>query len=248
MHIILFRRKWLILAAFLILLAVVVFSFCAVTASSETRDLPVYEVASEEQKIAVSFDASWGAEHTEDILAVLNQYDAGATFFLVDLWITEYPELTKEIADAGFEIGLHSETHAHFPTLSDGEVKGELTHNAEMIRTTAGVEPALFRFPYGDYDDRTVALVKELGFTPVQWSIDSLDWKDLSAAEITERVTRNAAAGDIVLFHNNGLHTAEALPAVLEAYKELGLTVVSVSDLLLKEDHYTDINGVQRRL
>ena len=76
--------------------------------------------------------------------------------------------------------------------------------------------------------------------------MDSLDWQDLSADEIVRRVTADIHAGDIVLFHNNGLHTAEALPRILDCLKQQGLQVVPVSRLLLRNDWYVDVNGVQR--
>lgn len=76
---------------------------------------------------------------------------------------------------------------------------------------------------------------------------DSLDWKDLSADEIVSRVTKDIHAGDIILFHNNGLHTAEALPTILEQFKEKNLSAVKVSDILLNGDSYIDVNGIQRQ-
>ena len=78
-------------------------------------------------------------------------------------------------------------------------------------------------------------------------SVDSLDWRNLSAAEITSRVMQKVGPGDIVLFHNNGLHTAEALPGILTQLAEKGLEVIPVSDLLLAGECYTDQDGVQRR-
>lgn len=70
---------------------------------------------------------------------------------------------------------------------------------------------------------------------------------DISAQQIFDRVTEDIVAGDIVLFHNNGLHTAEALPLILEEYANQGLTACGVSEILLKGDSYIDINGIQRQ-
>ena len=75
--------------------------------------------------------------------------------------------------------------------------------------------------------------------------MDSLDWQDLGAQEIYRRVTADIHGGDIVLFHNNGLHTAEALPLILECFKQKGLRAVSVSELLPEGDTFVDSNGVQ---
>jgi len=216
--------------------------------SSGERLVPVYEVATDRPAVAISFDASWGAESTETILNTLDAYGVKTTFFLVNIWMEDYPELTREICSRGHEIGLHSASHPEFPSLSVKEMERELMENSLMVQELTGTCATLFRPPFGAYDNNVIETAHACGLEAVQWSIDSLDWKDLTAQEIYDRVMKDISGGDIVLFHNNGLHTAEALPAVLEAYKELGLTVVSVSDLLLKEDHYTDINGVQRRL
>ena len=177
---------------------------------------------------------------------VLDSYGVKTTFFLVNLWLEDYPELAKEIVARGHEIGLHSATHPDMAKLSREQIERELRDNFALIKDTTGFEPALFRPPYGSYNDELIAAVHDAGFIPVQWSVDSLDWQDLPADEIVRRVTADIHAGDIVLFHNNGLHTAEALPRILDYLQQQGLQVVPVSRLLLRNDWYVDVNGVQR--
>lgn len=188
-----------------------------------------------------------GAEFTPLILNVLDEYQVKATFFLVNIWLADYPEMAREIAARGHEIGLHSCSHPHFPELSDEQITAEIEDNAAMISEQTDYTPTLFRAPFGDYNNRVIDLVEGCGYTCIQWSVDSLDWKDLSASQIFERVTNDIQAGDIVLFHNNGLHTAEALPLILEEFKSQGLQACSISQLLLSEDYYVDLNGIQRR-
>ena len=211
------------------------------------RLLPVYEVATTEPLVAISFDASWGAEHTEELLAVLDRYEARATFFLVNLWVDAYPELTREIALRGHELGLHSATHPHLPQLDAAGIERELRDNYALIQQVSGYSPVLFRPPFGDYDNQVIGVAEACGYRCVQWSVDSLDWQDLSAEAITQRVLKDIHAGDIILLHNNGRHTAAALPLILEGLRQRGLTAVAVSDLLLSGDCYIDHNGVQRR-
>lgn len=244
------RRRLLLFlsaAALLLLLLALLSQAAAWPAASSSRLLPVYEVDTPKQEVAISFDASWGAEHTEALLDILDSYDIKTTFFLVNLWLEDYPELAREIAARGHEIGLHSATHPDMAGLSREQIDRELEENYSLIQQTTGVAPTLFRPPYGSYNDRLIAAAAEAGFTSVQWSVDSLDWQDLSAEEIFRRVTADIQAGDIVLFHNNGLHTAEALPLILDHLKNQGLQVVPVSELLWQEDWYVDVNGVQHR-
>ena len=244
------RRLLLVITAAAFLLLLLLLSRAAwlpsSSSSSSSRLLPVYEVATKEPAVAISFDASWGAEHTEAILDVLDSYGVKTTFFLVNLWLEDYPEQAREIAARGHEIGLHSATHPDMAKLSREQIERELNDNYALIEETTGITPVLFRPPYGSYNDELIAASFEAGFTPVQWSVDSLDWQDLSADEIFRRVTADIHAGDIVLFHNNGLHTAEALPRILDYFQQQGLQVVPVSRLLLPGDWYVDVNGVQR--
>ena len=242
------RRRLLQIAAavaFALLLTLLLYRSAALPAAASARLLPVYEVDTPENMVAISFDASWGAEHTEDILDILDDYGVKTTFFLVNLWLEDYPEMAKEIAARGHEIGLHSATHPDMAGLSREQICKELADNYALIEQTTGSTPALFRPPYGSYNDTVIAAARDAGFTCVQWSVDSLDWQDLSAEEIVRRVTRDIHAGDIVLFHNNGLHTAEALPQVLDYFEQQGLHVVPVSQLLWQDDWYVDPNGVQ---
>lgn len=214
--------------------------------STEKRLLPIYEVDTDKPLVAISFDASWGAEHTLEILDTLDEYGVKASFFLVNIWLEEYPELAREIANRGHEIGLHSVSHPHFSTLSEEEIRAELEGNFTMIQQSTGYCPTLFRPPFGDYNDQVVELVNACGYDCIQWSKDSLDWKDLSADAICQRVLKDIHPGDIVLFHNNGLHTAEALPRILESLAEQGLTAAPVGEVLLEGDSYVDSQGVQR--
>lgn len=239
------RLLRLLAAAALCLLICLLLRGGALPVAAGQRLLPVYEVDTGTNKVALSFDASWGAEYTETILDVLDQYNVKTTFFLVNLWLEDYPELAREITARGHEIGLHSAAHPDLTTLSAAQIRQELQDNDRLIRETTGFAPTLFRPPYGAYNDTVIGEAAALGYTSVQWSVDSLDWQELSADQIFRRVTDGLHAGDIVLFHNNGLHTAEALPRILDHLREQGLEAVPVSGLLWQEDWYVDVNGVQ---
>lgn len=212
---------------------------------SDARSLPVYSVERTDQKIAISFDCAWGDEYTAQLLAALDAADVRATFFAVQFWSEKYPEHLKEIAEAGHEIGTHSATHSYMSRLSEAEIRAELTSSSEAISTATGREVTLFRPPYGDYDDLLVDTAADMGMMTVQWDVDSLDWKDLSAQEIAERVISQTKSGSIILCHNNGLHTAEALPIILDALKAKGFEFVPVGELIYRENFTIDRTGRQ---
>lgn len=152
--------------------------------SKTVRLLPIYKVDTDKKALAISFDASWGAEYTPEILDILDSHQVKTTFFLVNIWLEDYPEMAGEISNRGHEIGLHSATHPHFSKLSPKNMEEELNKNFALINELTGQSPALFRPPFGDYNNQVIRTSQGLNFQPIQWSIDSLDWKDLTAEEI----------------------------------------------------------------
>jgi len=187
----------------------------------------------------------WGNEDTQELIEILGRYKVKATFFVVGEWVDKYPESVKALHDAGHEIINHSNTHAHYPQLSVDEIVADLNACNDKIERVTGVRPNLVRLPYGDYDDNAINAVRSIGMEPIQWDVDSLDWKDLSAAEITQRVTSKVGPGSIVLFHNAALHTPEALPGIIETLLQEGYTFVPISEIILDGKYTIDHTGRQ---
>lgn len=208
--------------------------------------VPVYSVETEKKQVAISFDAAWGADKTQQIMDTLKEYDAGATFFLVGFWVDKYPDLVKKIDECGYEIGTHSNTHPDMTKLSRDAAKLELTTCVDMIEKITKKKVELFRPPYGAYNNMLIELSNELNIMPIQWSVDSLDWKGISAENITTRIVNNVKNGSIILCHNNSDHIVEALPMVLDRLKGQGYTVTSVGDLVYKDNYTIDRAGVQK--
>ncbi|MDO4482320.1 MAG: polysaccharide deacetylase family protein [Bacillota bacterium] len=213
--------------------------------NTDERLLPIYSVETDEKVVAVSFDAAWGNEYTDDILRILDEYHARATFFLVGFWIDKYPDDVREIAARGNEIGSHSATHPDLTTCSREQIERELDQTTEKIKKTAGVVPVLFRAPYGAYDNNLINTAADRGYQVVQWDVDSLDWKDIPEEQIVERVVRNVRNGSIVLFHNNAQYVCGYLPQILQKLTDDGYRVVAVGDLILKENYSIDHTGRQ---
>ncbi|MCI8732755.1 MAG: polysaccharide deacetylase family protein [Clostridia bacterium] len=222
-------------------------STAAVFFGKSSRKIPVYgvEVKGERKVIALTFDAAWGADKTQGIIDTMKKYDAKGTFFLVGFWLDKFEKETKAIAEAGFDIGNHSRNHLNMPKLSDDEIRAEIEYVNDRVNELTGFKPTYFRAPFGDYSDRLMSAIEELDMVGVQWSIDSLDWKGLSAKEIFNRVVPKAKSGDIVLFHNNSDHVLDALPLVLSALKEQGFEFVTLSELVATEGYTIDNNGIQ---
>ena len=232
-----------LLCGILILSVIVHPSIAGVSAT--TRLLPIYCVQRDNKAVSLTFDAAWGNEDTEELIEILGRYGVKATFFIVGEWAEKYPESVKALSDAGMEIMNHSDTHPHCASLTAQEIVTELSTCNDRIEAITGVRPTYFRCPYGEYDDNVIAAVNGMGMTTIQWDVDSLDWKDLSADEICSRVTGKVQPGSIVLFHNAALHTPEALPGIIEYLIQNGYSIVPVSELLLQGDYTIDHTGRQ---
>ncbi|MDR0858372.1 MAG: polysaccharide deacetylase family protein [Oscillospiraceae bacterium] len=209
------------------------------------RKLPIYCVQREQKIAAISFDAAWGNEDTQTLIDILARYKVHATFFVVGDWVDKYPESVKALAGAGHEIMSHSSTHAHFSKLSAAQIANDLNACNDKIEAVTGIRPKLFRAPYGEYDDHVIQAVTDIGMTTIQWDVDSLDWKGISAGEITKRVTEKVQPGSIVLFHNAAIHTPEALPGILESLIRDGYAIVPISEILLDGEYTIDHTGRQ---
>ncbi len=246
MKMLIITKKHLAMAA-AVFLAVSLSVFASVGAFAKTdKKLPIYCTQTDKKQIAISFDAAWGNDDTETLINILKEHDVPATFFVVGAWVDKYPESVKQLSDAGHRIENHSNTHPHMPNLSGEQMINELEACNKKIADITGRTPTLFRCPYGDYDNRTVIAVEQLNMHCIQWSVDSLDWKETATAEsIANRVISKAAEGSIVLFHNDAMFTPAALPNIIKALKSQGYEFVFIEDLILKDNYTIDHSGKQ---
>ena len=244
-------RKWLSQLGLELCLLALCCLYCvnlndgATAVVARKRELPIYSVQHDDKVIAISFDASWGADKTIAILDILDQYDVKTTFFLVGGWVDKYPDMVREIAARGHEIGNHSNTHPQMSKLSESAIQKELSDMSDKVQALTGVRPTLFRPPYGDYNDRVIQVARREGYEAVQWSIDSLDWKDRGTQDIIKQCTYRVDPGDIVLFHNDSNDIVNALPTVIQHYQGLGYKIIPVSQILLEGEYTIDVQGKQ---
>ncbi len=216
-------------------------------AAALSRSLPIYSVETEEKKLSISFDCAWGVDHTDKLLDIMAKNDVRCTFFAVEFWIKKYPEYVEKIVAAGHEIGTHSRTHSYMSKLTEAEIRDELKTSSTAIEELTGQKVLLFRPPYGDYNNLLIDTVQSMGLYSIQWDVDSLDWKNLSGTEIAMRIINGAKNGSIILCHNNGLHTAEALPLIFSTLKNRGFEFVPISELIYKDGYTIDSVGRQHK-
>lgn len=221
----------------------------SVSTVGKKRDLPIYCVSTEENKVSLSIDAAWGNEDTQKILDILADNNVKVTFFMTGEWINKYPDDVKKIAQAGHDLGNHSENHKQMSQLSKQDIVDEIMKTHKRVKDLTGVEMNLFRAPYGDYNNLVVGTARECNYYTIQWDVDSLDWKDYGVNDIIKRCTldKNLGKGSIILLHNGAKYTPEALDAVIKGLKEQGYELVPISQLIYTGDFAVDHMGRQMK-
>ena len=195
------------------------------------------------QEIALTFDAGDGRGYTIEILDLLDEYGAVATFGVTGEWATANPDLLQEIVERGHQVMNHSYSHRSLTGASTGgspmpedQVRSEVLDTEQAIWQHSGgyeVGP-FFRFPYGDYSASNLEVLKQLGYDyTIWWGCDSKAWMGYSAADIVQECgVEKMAPGLIVLLHVDPQPDFEALPQLIERYQAAGYDLVTVEQLI----------------
>lgn len=216
-----------------------------IQASANEKLLPIYNVQTEEDKVAVTMNCAWSAEDIDDILKTLEENHVKITFFMVGDWVEKYPDAVKKISDAGHEIGTHSNTHPHVNKLTSEENLEELKISTEKIEKITGNKTDLYRTPYGEYNNTVINVANENGYYTIQWNLDTLDYEGLTGEQMWNRIKDKLEKGSIILSHNGTKHTAESLDMIIKNIKSKGYKIVKVSELIYKEKYTVNNNGTQ---
>lgn len=221
----------------------------SITTSSTVgkKELPIYSVDTDKKQVALSFDAAWGDEDTIQILDLLDKYNIKVTFFMTGGWVESFPDKVKEIAARGHDLGNHGENHKQMSKLSVADQKSEIMKDHDKVKALTGIDMTLFRPPFGDYNNSVVTTAMSCGYLPIQWSVDSLDWKNYGVDSIVKTVLKHKAltSGAIILMHNGAKFTKDALEQVIVGLQQQGYEIVPISQLVLKEKYHMDTTGKQ---
>ncbi|MTI57353.1 MAG: DUF2334 domain-containing protein [Geosporobacter ferrireducens] len=183
-------------------------------------------------KAAITCNVDWGNEVIPEILEVLEDKNIKITFFVTGRWASKYPELLQEIYDRGHEIGNHGYSHKAHSKMNEKENYLEIKKAEEAIEKVLGIKLKYFAPPSGDYGEATLEAAEKLGYQTILWSIDTIDWKEGSTADvILSRVMKKPHHGAILLMHPKS-ETAKALPILIDKIREEGIQLGTVSNLL----------------
>lgn len=198
----------------------------------------VSRLSTSKKVVALTFDGGSGAQGVESVLATLTREHVPATFFVTGAFADANPALCVRMARFG-PVGNHTSSHPHLPQLSDGQVRAQVASGQTAILRGIGKDPRpQFRFPFGDYDTRTLRLVNDLGYSAYGWSVDTLGWKGrdagISVAQVAARVAAARTPGEIVLMHlgaapDGSTLDASALPQIIAEARFAGYGFVTLT-------------------
>ena len=215
------------------------------TSANTTKLLPIYNVQTNENKVAFTMNCAWNADDIDQILTVLKENNTKITFFMVGDWIEKFPEAVKKISDEGHEIASHSDTHPHVNNLTYEQNIEEIEKSNDKIEQITGKRTNIYRAPYGEYNNTVVKAAQDKGYYIIQWNLDTLDYSGLTGEQMWDRLKDKIKAGDIILSHNGTKNTANSLDMLIKNIKYKGLEVVTISDLIYKDNYEINSNGTQ---
>ncbi len=195
---------------------------------------PLRRVTTSQPMVALTFDISWGENVPTPVLDILKAQGVHSTFFISGPWASTHQDIVRRIVSEKHELASHGWKHVNYSQLSREDIRTNIFQAHETLQQITGVSPHLIRTPNGDYNDTVIEVATELGYTVVEWSLDSLDWKKPGVDTIVSRVVDRAKPGDIILMHasDTAAQTPDALPAVIDGLRAKGLQLVTVGELL----------------
>ena len=217
----------------------------AIQTMAVEKYLPIYNVQTEENKIAFTMNCAWNADDIDSILETLKNNNVHITFFMVGDWVDKYPEAVKKINEAGHEIGSHSNTHPHVNKLSAEKNLEEINLSVAKIQKITGQKTNIYRAPYGEYNNTIIKTAEENGYYTIQWNLDTLDYKGLTGEQMWNRLKNKLENGAIILSHNGTKHTADSLDMLIKNIKSKGYEIITVSQLIYKDNYIINGNGTQ---
>ena len=187
--------------------------------------------AADSMAVSLAINVDWGEEYLPDILAVLEENDISATFFLTGRWCDNNAALAADMARAGHELGNHGYSHTSPNASTIDEIIDEISRTEESIRQATGATTRLYAPPSGEEEDHVLQAAAQAGYHTVLWSVDTIDWQKPDAATVVERVCGKIHGGAIILAHPTAC-TLEALPVIIQRLREEGYSFVTVGQNL----------------
>ena len=231
------KRTTFIVNAILVLIVFGVYAFSfipekIVPISGADSVQAIYNGNRQNPNVSLMFNVYENTNIVNGILDELKIKGVKATFFVGGCWADDNGETLVRIVQEGHEIGNHGYFHKDHKKLDKQSNQDEIRLTGEIVEALCGVKPTLFAPPSGSFSATTLEVATELNYKVIMWSKDTIDWRDNDVNIIYNRATKNLENGDFILMHPKA-HTLKALPKIIEYYKSVGFSVVTVSESLL---------------
>ena len=181
--------------------------------------------------IALTFDDGPGP-YTAQLLDILDQHSAKATFFLIGSKVSAQADVLRRMHARGHQLGNHSWSHPELPKLPVDQIAGEIDRTNDAIKQATGVKPTVMRPPYGAVNGVVLEQLRLRGMSSILWSVDTRDWADRNSDIVCSRAVAGARPGAIILMHDIHQTSVGAVPCILNALKQQGYSFVTVQGLL----------------
>ena len=225
-----FRRIVAPFAMTAVIVTLLCLSITGTSVAASADDKPIYK-GSAQDKVSLMINVYWGTEYIDDMLTTLKEKDVKTTFFVGGSWVRDNEETFKKIVAERHEIGNHGFFHKDHDKINAARNREEISSAHNLVKELTGTEMRLFAPPSGAFNDVTLEIAKELGYTTIMWSKDTIDWRDKDESLIYKRATKNATGGDLVLMHPTKA-TAAVLGKIIDDLAEKGLRVAPVSEVI----------------
>lgn len=190
--------------------------------------------------LALTYDDGPNDPYTWRMMEVLERQGVKATFFLLGRFVQQKPEIARALIAAGHAIGSHTWDHPNLIFASAAKLRSQLEQTRRAILDATGVEPTIFRPPFGGRRPGSLRVARELGLQPVMWNVSCYDWNAKSTGEIVTRAERQICGGNVILLHDGEYHrigvdrsrSVEATDRILSRYKAEGYEFVTIPQMM----------------
>lgn len=181
--------------------------------------------------VALTFDDG-PSKHTTRLLDIFATYGGKGTFFVIGNLIDSRADTVKRITDEGHEVAGHSWSHRQLTKLTPSEITDQIMTTRAKIYEITSVDSTVIRPPYGAFNSDVKEICANLGIIMVNWSLDTLDWKNKNADMVYNAIMKDIKDGSIILCHDLHGTTVDAMERIIPDLIEQGYQLVTVSELL----------------
>ncbi len=220
------------IAIFIVIL--LVFNVCFSLGAQETSGKgysAIYKGDSGKNNACLMINVYWGTEFLEDMLNILDKNNVKTTFFVGGYWVEKNTDILQKIINKGHEVGNHGYFHKNQDKLSITQNIEEIKRCNDLVKKTTDYEMSLFAPPSGAVGENVLQASSSLDMKTIMWTKDTIDWRDHDSNLILQRATKNIQNGDFILAHPTE-HTVKALQGIIDAYKNSGINLTTVTNCL----------------